>query len=121
MDAATSLIRRVVYERVLAAGAPWESTASAWTYQVTNDVGQPEGEIKARVSNRARVEASGSMVALPGPVSSTDYFDGTRVTGVALVGSKGRCFLHRAGGNRWPPRWNEPIRYRFGARSYVND
>ena len=114
-------VKNVIYERVLAAGAPWEHTSKGWTYHESTLPGQPAGELEARISDRARFRVSGEMAGLPGPINATEYFNGAGVIGVALVGSKGRCFAHRAGGHSWKPRWNKPTRYRFWARSYVND
>lgn len=107
-------ITAVVYEKTLPAGAAWQPTKTGWTCEVS----QPDGEMKVRVSDRARFIVSGTLAALPGPGSATQYFE---ALGVALVGSQGRCFLHRSGERWWKIRKNTPTDYRFRPRSYVND
>ena len=112
------LVRSVRYGRVFTVGAPWEPTTGGWVYRASSAAGEPQGEVLVKIANHARLQVSASMAGLPGPVSSTEYF---HALGVALIGSKGRCFLHRAGGSWWTPSWNAPTGYRFGARPYIND
>lgn len=119
MHESLSLVKAVRYERTIPAGGAWRPASRGWVYRAVAPSGKSEGMIKLVVSNRARFQVRGVFAELPGPIDSSRYLG---AMGVALIGSEGRCFLHKAGQIVGPtPGINTPEQYRFGTRPYLND